>query len=393
MDLTLGRVQTVLAALNLPRPDLTVQIVGTNGKGSNAAFLEALCTAHGVPVGLHSSPHLVHFRERVRVDGRTASEADILAAADRLYDVPEAQALTYFEVATVIAAIRFAKAGVQVAIHEAGLGGKSDATTALSRDMVLATPVGLDHEAVLGPDIATIALDKTGAFAGVGTLLAAPQPPEVRAVFDATGAVQYIDPLPPEVPLGLAGPHQAVNAGLALAGFRDIAGRLGIAPGESRIRAGLAAAFVPARLQRIPATKKRPPILLDGAHNEPGLAALNTALDALDVKPAALVFAVMADKNVPRMVEIALTLTDGPILLPRLADLGRACPPETLAAMFGPRAAVFDSLESALDALDALGGLGGLVQADRAPVLVAGSLYLAGAFLTLHPEALDAPTP
>lgn len=165
MDMGLSRVRRAMAALGLTRPPFrVVQILGTNGKGSTAAFLASLCTAHGCKTGLYTSPHFVSPEERIRIDGtpwpgaRWPEPANAVMAA--------APDLTYFEFLTVLALLVFAREKAEVAILEAGLGGRYDATTAVDADMLCFTPMAMDHKDVLGPTLTHIATDKAGAVRG-----------------------------------------------------------------------------------------------------------------------------------------------------------------------------------------------------------------------------------
>ena len=169
MEFGLHRMEAALAALSLTTlPHLAVQVVGTNGKGSTGAFLAALLAAHGLPTGLYLSPHFQSVRERILMAGKQLSESEWLEAANAVLAATapygEKGKLTYFELLTVMAAWLFTNQGAEAAIYEAGLGGAGDATTALSRDVLLVTPIGMDHAAVIGPTLADIARDKARAM-------------------------------------------------------------------------------------------------------------------------------------------------------------------------------------------------------------------------------------
>jgi len=202
MDLRLDRMHRALAALGLERPPhAAVQVLGTNGKGTTATLLAALCAAHGMACGLFTSPHFLSVRERVRcyhgdIPGAVATVAtpgaplgdgffpeagwvdvarEVLAATA---DFGDAGRLTYFELLTAMAARMFASRPVDVAVYEAGLGGSHDATTALDRDMTVFAPMGMDHAHVLGPTLRDIARDKAGAIPPGGLAVTGPQEPE-----------------------------------------------------------------------------------------------------------------------------------------------------------------------------------------------------------------------
>ncbi len=398
MELGPQRMRTALDGLSLATlPHLAVQVVGTNGKGSTGAFLAALLAAHGLPTGLYLSPHFLSVRERLLMAGKPLSEADWLAAANAVLAATapggEAGRLTYFELLTVMAAWLFTSQSAEAAVYEAGLGGAGDATTALTRDLVLFTPIGLDHAAVIGPQLADIARDKGLAMVPGGVAVTGPQSPEVMAVLrreadrlgtplrEAAKLAGY-DPVSrkavlrgekhleiPGVKLRLAGPHQTQNASLALAGFSLAAQALGITPDPDAIRRALAETFIPGRLHLLRLPDMTPGLLLDCAHNPPALVALGKALASLAVKPAAMIFTCLADKDLAAMAPLAKNLTTGRIYVPELPGVSRARPAAEVAEALGAQGRVVASPAAALDAVRELPGT----------VLACGSMYLLAA--------------
>lgn len=401
MDMRLNRMRRALTALNLTRPPFTVvQILGTNGKGSTAAFLASLCAAHGCKTGLYTSPHFVSPEERIRVDGLalpgeswTAHANAVMAAA------PPPDGLTYFEFLTVLALLLFREQGVDVAVMEAGLGGRHDATTALDADLLCCTPIALDHRDILGPTLAAIAADKAAAVRGPAPLCTAPQFPDAaRCLKEAAQAhaapLHQAETLPAAwLPrLGLAGPHQLVNAGLALEAWRQLAPLLGRRADDAAAQAkGLARAFVPGRLQSVPGAADYPPLLLDGAHNPHGMRALLRSLDYLEqagIRPAGAVFSCLGDKDWrTSMLMLKRRLGAAPLFIPaldnpRAADVHkvaaacRSLPPATAVPLAGPNA-----LPKALAAACRVEGA-----SPERPILLTGSLYLLAEFFTLFPN-------
>lgn len=277
VDLSLDRIRALLCRLGDPHLAIEqrVAIAGTNGKGSTAAFVAAIGRATGARVGVFSSPHLVRFAERFAIDGVPASETAIAAAAEATRSAGGDQ-LTFFEQCTAIAAQLFAAAGVELGIFEVGLGGRLDATAALGSPLVVITGVSYDHCDVLGHELATIAAEKAGAIAPGGTAVIGlggePESPELlaRAARNA-GASRVVavtaadrDAVPPA--LAIEGEHQRDNAAAALVAARE----LGI--GEEAIAAGLGAATIAGRLERLQLGGVE--IILDGAHNVDGARAL-----------------------------------------------------------------------------------------------------------------------
>ncbi len=420
----LERVAGILERLNLSRPPfVVVQVVGTNGKGSTSAMLAALARTHGLTVGLYASPHLVSVRERIRVSGVQASESLLLRALEPIMAAGGAE-LTYFELLTVLGVRVFADAGVDLAVLESGLGGTWDAVTALDADLTLFTPVDMDHTHLLGPTPALIARDKAGAIRPGVPVLSAPQLSEVareiaevaqrlNAPLRFTAEEPWPADFAPEE-LGLAGPHQADNARLALAAWRELAGRgdihkklVGSLPNPEAEGRALREIRVPGRLQRVtplpaetagpslfmPCAAGRPALILDGAHNPHGLSALGRALALRGVAPAATVFACMADKDVERMIaHVRVAAVGGPIIVPRLADNERAMPAEELAGMIGLNAEAAPSVREALRRAAEITAER-LPEAftdpeARNPVLICGSLYLLGEVFALWPDLL-----
>ena len=406
MDMGLDRMRRALSHLGLNRPPfVTVQILGTNGKGSTAAFLASLCRAHGLRTGLYTSPHLVSPTERIRIDGRPWEQALWPAQADKIMRaVPE---LTYFEFLTVLALLAFRQEQVDVAVLEAGLGGSHDATTAVSADLTCFTPIAMDHKDVLGADLAAIAKDKAGAIRPGIPVCTGRQFPQAARVLEETAAARKApliraDALAPVFTPGLAGPHQRENAALALATWRRLAPMLGKNPADVPLQQqGLARAFVPGRLQAIPATDDLPPLLLDGAHNPHGMAALVKALRDTGVQPAAAVFSCLGDKDwhaVAGMLKKALG--PAPVFVPALhnpraadvrevADFFNTMPPATAVAIPAPEGSAQAANGSAL--AQALAQATHCVSGDdtHRPVLVTGSLYLLAEFFSLFPRHLS----
>lgn len=398
MELGPHRMRAALAGLSLATlPHLAVQVVGTNGKGSTAAYLAAMLSAHGLPTGLYLSPHFVSVRERILMAGRQLPEEDWVAAARAALDATasggDRDRLTYFELITAMAAWLFAHHGAEAAVYEAGLGGAGDATTALGRDLVLFTPIGPDHAAVIGPTLADIARDKAGAMVPGGVAVTGPQEPEVMDVlrreagrlgtrlYDASELALY-DPARrrglllgrksleiPNARLRLAGPHQARNAALALAGFSVCADLLGLAPDAAALARALTETFIPGRLHLLRLPGMTPELLLDAAHNVPALGALQAALASLRLAPAAMIFTCLGDKDLGGMAPLAAALTTGPIFVPELPGVSRARPASEVAAALGPRAVAVADPAAALLAVRGMAGT----------VLACGSMYLLAA--------------
>lgn len=386
MRLGLERMHEALKRLDLVRPRAVVaHVVGTNGKGSTSGFLEALARAHGLRTGLYTSPHLVGVRERIRVDGRMLSEDRWTRAANAVMGRCADVGLTYFELLTVMALHLFGQEGVDLVVLEAGLGGTHDATCAVAADLAVMTPVGMDHEQILGPTLADIARDKAGAM-GRCPAVNGLQDPQVLDILGQAGAGQplacladcragagFLVPMDPApVPLTSARlpghpPYQLQNAALALLAWSKVAREQGWKSDAALCTQTLGQTRFAGRFRR------HGRVLVDGAHNPMGLAALCDALagERFD----RLVFQAMRDKTQdPAILDRLRRLADE-IVIPALPGLERACEPADLAARFGRGARVAPDLASAL--------------AGEGRILLCGSLYLVGEYYALHPEHLE----
>ena len=407
----LGLMRSVLSRLDAignRKPRFVVQVAGTNGKGSTATFLASLGMAHSLKVGLYTSPHFVSFRERIRFGFTPVSEDVLLEPANRIMALG-GEHLTYFEFVTTLAALLFAEAECDIAIMETGMGGTWDAVTALPADTVAFTPIGLDHCQFLGNTIAAIAADKAGAMRPGKPAFSAPQVPEALAALSAAAKANkcpFIEPTGPEslpypirngtVSLGLAGIHQYTNAALALAVWREAANRCGWieTPDEALESRALHEAFIPGRLQYIPPCpeKKHPALLLDGAHNAHGMAALGRALAKDAIAPSAVIFACLNEKDPKIMAAHLRVLSTGPIFVPPIPDNPRALPPEDIAAAIGLAATPAPDMQTALNmATEHIASYmpeEAAKHPERYPTLVCGSLYMLAHFFALRPDCL-----
>jgi dihydrofolate synthase/folylpolyglutamate synthase len=315
IELGLERVQRVKDALGLAPAFPLITVGGTNGKGSTCAYLEAILAAAGYKTGLYTSPHLLRYNERVRMAGREASDADLVAAFERIDAARGDTSLTYFEFGTLGAMTQFIEAGVDVAILEVGLGGRLDAVNVFDADVAAVTSVDLDHMDYLGDTREKIGFEKAGIYrAGRPAICADPAPPaslleharhigaDLRCFERDFFALREGDrwryrglalawqdlPLP-----AMAGAFQLRNAAGALAVLEAVRDRLPV--DEAAIRQGLSAARVPGRFQRI---ARAPEIVLDVAHNPEAARALATTLREQPVAGRTLaVVGMLADKD------------------------------------------------------------------------------------------------
>jgi dihydrofolate synthase/folylpolyglutamate synthase len=348
-----------------------IHVAGTNGKGSTCAMIDSVARAGGTRCGLFTSPHLVDFRERIRVGGAEIPED---ACAERLTELREiCERLdphpTFFEIALALAMRWFRERECELIVLETGMGGRLDATTAVPADVCAITPIGLDHAQWLGDTVEKIAVEKAGIFVEGKPALSAPQPPGVRRVLEMEAnerraPLEFIDAPLRGYPLGLAGEHQAWNAALAL----ECLHRAGQPLSFETVHHGLAHVRWPGRFERC--ERAGEPLIFDGAHNSEAARALAaTWRQTFGDRRACLLFSAVSGKDLdglvaelePLAAEIHLCALD----TPRALDL------DTLRAAFSARGdvRVHADLGAAVDA----------VSGSDLPVLVAGSLFLVGA--------------
>jgi dihydrofolate synthase/folylpolyglutamate synthase len=374
IKLGLRNTELLLSALGNPeRAFASVQIAGTNGKGSTAVMLDSICRAAGIKCGLYTSPHLVSITERITISGVQISPEEFAACVTTVRDVAaQFEALpTFFEQLTVAALLAFRNARIELAILETGLGGRLDSTTAAKASIVAITPISMDHEEYLGDTLESIAAEKAAIIRPGVQAVIAKQDPVVLGVLlrrcEETGVTPILDTDMhgyEGVHLGLRGRHQVENAGVAirLAELLDIP--------DTAIITGLETTTHPGRLELI---QHEPAFLIDGAHNPAGAKSLRDYLNEFAARPLTLVFGAMRDKQLEQMAEILFPCADTLILTtiknPRSASIERL---QEVADRFA-RGRVLTN-ESSSAALR-------IAEAETPPeglICIAGSLYLVG---------------
>ncbi len=309
--LGLERMHRLSTALGLPQHRFaSIHVVGTNGKSSVARMIAALLEAHGLRSGACVSPHPLHWSERVLIGGVEIGEDEFSAAVERTAraaetvnrGLGEGEAVTQFEVATAAAFVAFAAAGVEVAVVEAGLGGRRDATNTIPSKVTVLTSIGLDHTAWLGETELEIAVEKLAVLRDHTKLVRGRVSPEVAALAERTagerGAELIVAPEDPggAIELRAAGRFQRRNFALARAASEAFLGEL-----DSSLVAEVASTLtVPGRLERV---AEDPPVLLDVAHNPDGAAALAEGLgEVAGERPVVACLAVLAEKDAKAMI-------------------------------------------------------------------------------------------
>jgi dihydrofolate synthase / folylpolyglutamate synthase len=395
IDLRLERMERALALFDHPEKTFpSFHIAGTNGKGSTAAMLHRILCSAGYRTALYTSPHLVSFTERMRIDDEEITPDEVVALADEIWRRAEAANifLTFFEIVTVMAFVYFARRQVDVAVVEVGLGGRFDATNLVRPIVSVITTISKDHEAFLGFDIASIAREKAGIIKKGVPVVCGALPPEAVEVIDeiahasqapcyrlgrnftlklkTNGAFDYKGAKwnLPDLSVALHGAHQIRNAGVATAALEAVDDRFPTS--EVAIRSGFQNVSWPGRMEVI---LTHPTVIIDGAHNKEGIDALIDELrERRGGRRIRMLFAVMEDKNWRFMLDTLAGIVDE-FVFTRVSQLERSADPVQLQQEVSgklqsqvfpdPRLAVEYLVQSA---------------APNELIVITGSLYLLG---------------
>jgi dihydrofolate synthase/folylpolyglutamate synthase len=385
IKLGLENIRRLIAELNIDlRGSRVIHVAGTNGKGSVCAMIDSILRAQGYRTGLFTSPHLITFRERIRLNGEMVTEAAVASGLTAIRDLVTDwdSHPTFFEVTTALALKHFSEAKIDIVILETGLGGRLDATNAIQSDVSVIAPIDFDHEKWLGQSLGEIAAEKAGIIKPHVPVVSVAQRSEAKKIISARAAecaaqLQFVTASYDETPIVLAGSHQKQNAALAIATVRAAK----IAIDESAIAYGLASIEWPARFQR---WDKR--TIIDGAHNPGAARALaETWREIFGDQRATLILAILSDKDLRAICE-ALAPISNYIFLPKIRS-ERAADPEDLARALSriTPSLPYSITSSIAHAVD---------QARKRPhpILITGSLHFAGealAYLQGKPAAFE----
>lgn len=394
IDLRLDRMDRALSLFGHPEKKFpSFHVAGTNGKGSTAAMLHRILSQSGYRVALYTSPHLVSFTERIRIDDEEILPDEVVTLANEIRNKTEGAhiSLTFFEFVTVLAFIHFARGNIDVAVVEVGLGGRLDATNLVQSVVALISTISKDHEAYLGSDLLSIAREKAGIIKHAVPVVCGALPVEVgdllqriaderqspsyfmgrdfvfflknKGLFDYTGTKWRLT----DLDVALRGRHQRRNAALALSALEIAASDFPVS--ERAVRDGLKTVRWPGRFEIV---RSHPTVVLDGAHNGEGVRALVEELeDFREGRRIKLLFASMEDKDWRFMLEKLSEIVDEMVLT--RVDMERSADPHQLASHLGEkiRSRVIEDARSAVETV--------LAGADSDEIiLVAGSLYLLG---------------
>jgi dihydrofolate synthase/folylpolyglutamate synthase len=371
IKLGLENIRRLIAELHVDLSGTRViHIAGTNGKGSVCAMIDAIGRAQGYRTGLFISPHLVTFRERIRINGEMISEEAVAKGLTTIRDLvrdwdPHP---TFFEIATALALAHFSEAKIDIVILETGLGGRLDATNAIQSDVAVITPIALDHQKWLGNSLEKIASEKAGIIKQETPVISASQSTDAERVIrvratECAAPIQFITEVYDQTPLALRGAHQKQNAALAIAALR--VGKIDI--DDSAVARGLMSVEWPARFQRWDERT-----IIDGAHNPAAARVLaETWREVFGEQRATVTLAILADKDIRGICEALAPITDF-VLLPRIRS-ERAILPNELAQVLSSITpslphSVTPSIAAAID----------LAHARSNPILLTGSLHFVG---------------
>ena len=403
IKLGLENVQRLFRELSVPSPDQRIiHVAGTNGKGSVCAMIDSISRAAGYRTGLFTSPHLVTYRERIRVSGEMIAPDEVASGLTMLRDLIKdwEPHPTFFEITTALALVHFKNASCELIVLETGLGGRLDATNALMPIVSVITPIGYDHEKWLGHTLEAIAGEKAGIIKANVPVVSAPQEPAPAKVIRARATecdaplefvAAFYDRRRDETAtvidrrynVALAGRHQQQNAALAIAALR--AGKIAVT--DDAIARGLASVDWPARFQLWDERT-----IIDGAHNPGGAHVLaETWREQFGAERATIILAVLRDKNVAEIGRI-LAPIGARFILPQIRA-ERALPPDELAWHL---AAITPSFPTASPARTSIApSFADALESARATperVLITGSLHFAGEALAVlrgEPNALE----
>lgn len=314
MKLGLERMAALCAQLGHPeRCAPAIHIAGTNGKGSTAAFLRSWLQSAGYRVGVYTSPHLQSFLERFTIDGEPFALDAVCAMAEALAAATAVDQPTYFEFVTLLAMRLFQSAAPDVVIYEVGLGGRLDATNVVCPEVAVLTPIAYDHQQWLGADLASIAREKCGIIKPGGAVVSAPQDSLVADVIgqicaERGATIHWADPLAADLPVGLAGVHQRINAGVARQVGECLAAR-GWRRGDVR---AFATACWPGRCELLDiGACPQCQVVFDGAHNPAAAQALAAHLRVIrGVRRVICGLGVMRDKDVEGIIAALAPVVD-----------------------------------------------------------------------------------
>ncbi|MBT3762585.1 MAG: bifunctional folylpolyglutamate synthase/dihydrofolate synthase [Candidatus Marinimicrobia bacterium] len=364
----------------------SIHVAGTNGKGSTCAVISSILEAAGLKVGLYTSPHLIRFNERIRVNGEPIDDTEIVRFIESYRkDIDEIES-TFFETTTAMAFQHFANKTVDVAVIETGLGGRLDSTNVLQPSMTVITPISLDHREILGNDIISIAKEKGGIIKNDIPLIMAPQPRHVRGellnmarksnspvmevgfpsyfqLSECETEFEYGEN-PYKIPL--IGHHQSLNASIGIEATQGFIPEIG----KEIIDTGLMQTKWPGRLQRM---SKNYPIYYDVAHNAHGLISIFETIGSVFTQKPIGLFVMKGDKEIDLVIPVLANQFEK-LIISGASELGLMSAQKLSEKLSNHGLTDFDVIDSFCDALDRIVELS---HKTGRPTLILGSHYIA----------------
>jgi dihydrofolate synthase/folylpolyglutamate synthase len=398
MIFDLKKVEEILEAIGNPHREIqAIHIGGTNGKGSTAAMMASILQKEGYRVGLYTSPHLIRFTERIKLNGKEIEKEAVAELVTWMRERMEAASIllpyTFFDFSTALCLLYFKQTIVDLAILEVGLGGRLDSTNVVDPLLSVITNIGKEHEKYLGRSITKIAREKAGIVKKTRPLITAATQPQILRLFSKIcqekGSPYYrigrefryvrngeknfdyegLQRKFWDVSVNLGGPHQIVNATTALAAM-EVLNELGYPVSNDAMIEGLKEVEWPGRLELICSS---PRVILDGAHNPDGALALRESLEReFQYRHLILLIGVMEDKDIKSILRLLAPLADHLILTKPHTD--RAAHPTSLKKALGQNGGKADIVEDLKDAIER--GLSITKEEDL--LCITGSLYTVG---------------
>lgn len=352
-----------------------IQILGTNGKGSTSVYIANLALAHGVSIGLFTSPHLVNIRERIVIDGAMCTEEEWIEASEIIEDVCNTKDLLFFEYILLVAIYIFSYKNVEIAIMEAGLGGVYDATSIVEHCLQCFTPIQLDHEHILGKTHVEIAHQKAGAIQQKSSVFSAPQREDVRDVllqYALQGISFSYDT--PYYHLSLKGEHQHINANLAYLVWEHLCKILSLTMVDEYVEQAYRDSYIAGRIEHI-TMSNGVVVLLDGAHNCGGLESLYRYCQEREIR--GVIYSTVYRESISETTQwVRKIARDSPIYYTTM-NTPRAIPYKSIKE--------YDNSYIACTSIQE--GLNNLYNVKRqGDIVICGSLYLVSDFFAEFPE-------
>ena len=389
IDFDLNRLKNLMDKFDNPQNTLNniIHIAGTNGKGSTAAFLKEILEAHNLSVNLYTSPHLINFNERIRINKKLISDENLIKILKEVEFKNYRNPITFFEITTAAAIIAFQRFPADINIFETGLGGRLDATNIIeNKKLTIITKIGFDHEEFLGNNIEKIAKEKAGILRKDIPVIIAKQSKD-EALKTLINAAKELKSMPIKMnkiskntKLGLVGDFQYENASTAFTAAKFLIPKISI----SKVKQGLARTSWSGRIQELNDGKifniRKNVTVIDGSHNQDGAIVLNQYLTKNSLGKWNIIIGMLNNREVKDFVEVFKNHINQiyAITIPETTNSHSALEIKCKLDTLGFNTNVSNSLEDAIKKAD-----------NKMPLLITGSLYLAGYALKFNETIVD----